>query len=158
MNKYYVLNNSNDKALYLKDDNHDTRLISESKRFTGRRLAEKFIARRKLSENYEVKLVTETRLRESIDSVDPIVEDIKSAVDDSKDIIDTTLDLIESYMEDQTLKEEIEGATNISDIYDKLKKVKKYMNGISFYPTFDNSQGSIPPSPDPVGETGGTIK
>ena len=146
MNKYYVLNNSNDNALYLKDDNSDTRLISESKRFTGRRLAEKFIKSRKLSENYEVKLISTRNLNKNIfeSCSTEIMEDIQSAIDDSKDMIDTTLELIDCYRSDQQMKEDIEGATNIEDVYEKLKKVKNYMSCIAFSPSFDNSLGTVP--------------
>lgn len=145
MNKYYILNNSNDNTLYLKDDTSDTRLISESKRFTDRRLAKNYLVNKNLTENYQVKMVTNKvrKIDESLDTKS-IIEDLESALDDTKDMIDTTIEYIDAaYNSDDQLKEDLEGMYKVPDILDKLKKVKTYMSGISFTPTFDNSLSAV---------------
>jgi hypothetical protein len=154
MNKYYILNNSNDTTLYLKDNNTDTRLISESKRFTDRRLASNYLKNNNLQEHYDVKLFISKnhKVNESVD-MSSIIEDIKSSIDDSKDIIDTTLELIDTYR-NTDLKEDIEKCSNIEEIADKLMKIKRYMSGITFTPSFDNSLGSVV-VPETGSNTGG---
>lgn len=141
MNKFYVLNNSLDNSLYYKNSTLDTRSTNESKRFISRRSAEKFLRSNKLSENYSVKLLVSRAINESIDKED-VVEEIRSAVDDTKDILETTIDLIETYH--NSLNEEVLNCYNIDDVLDRLKKVQKYMSGITFSPSFDNSLGADP--------------
>lgn len=136
--KYYVLNNSLDNTLYYKDQNSDTRLVNESKRFIDRSLAEKFLNNRKLAESYTVKLVAPRKLSESLDK-DSVINELESALDDCKEIIGTTLDLIDCYTSDKTIVEEVITDTDVEEIIRKLNKIKSYMAGMSFRPTFDNS-------------------
>jgi len=143
MNKIYVLNNSRDNALFYKDSTLDTRLVNESKRFISRGSAEKFLSSQKLSENYSVKVILQKSINESLDG-ETILKEIQSAIDDTKDMVDTTIDLIDACYDkdDKSLNEECLNQSNIEDVLDKLRKIKKYMSGIAFTPYFDNSLGS----------------
>lgn len=142
MNKYYVLNNSLDNSMYHKNLSTDTRELTECKKFSDRKLAEKYLFTKRLEESYSVKLISNPKLNESF-TADDIHNDIQSALNDSKDIIDTTIDLIELYnnLDDPSLNEEVCGY-NIEDLLKRLRKVKSYMSSMAFRPTFDNSLGS----------------
>lgn len=138
MNKIYVLNNLLDESLFLKDHNNDTRTISESKQFTNRRLAENFLKRSKLTEKYSVKLALNKKINESVNS-DSLKKELESVLDDTKDMIDTSLDYIEEYYR---VNEEVFDGTNIEDVLDRLRKLKKGASGICFRPSFYDSDGS----------------
>ena len=147
MNKFYVLNNSLDERLYLSDLNHTTTKIDESKKFTSRKLAENFMKKKNLTENYSVKLISSRilNLRESIkDGRKSICDEIESAISDTKDIIDTTLEFLEMYYDedDPSLNEEIFDGSNIEDVLDRLRKLKKGASGIIFRPSFYSSDGT----------------
>lgn len=164
MNKTYVLNNSLDETLFLKDSVHDTRNVNESKKFPTRKLAEKYIGKRQLSEKYSVKLVSHrlTNINESIEDNKYICDEISSAIDDTKDMIDTTLEFIELYYksDDKSLSEEIFDGSNIEDVLDRLRKLKKGVSGICFRSSFYDSDGSgmvsdVIPSDNPDSSNGG---
>lgn len=147
MNKLYVLNNSLDRTLFLKDSHSDTRKVNESKRFLTRSLAEKYINKRHLTERYSVKLVSKqlSLVNESLSSEDTnsVYKEISSAIDDTKDMIDTTLEYIEMYTNsDSSVNEDIFDGSNIDDVLDRLRKLKKGMSGICFRPSFYDSDGS----------------
>jgi hypothetical protein len=161
MNKIYVLNNSHDSTLFYKDSTLDTRLVSESKRFINRGSAEKFLNSQKLSENYSVKVIFQKSINESLDG-DTMTKEIQSSIDDTKDMVDTTIELINACYDenDHSLNEDCLNNSNIEDVLDKLRKIKKYMSGIAFTPYFDNSLGStdkevITPDADVPAESDG---
>ena len=145
MNKYYVLNNSLDKSLFLKSENLETRTLSESKQFGSRSLARKYLTKRNLTENYSIKMIVPKR-HQMNESMDPksVGDDVKLAIDDAKDYIDNTIEYLDTcYGPDSELNEECINNSNIADVLEKFRKIQAYMSGIDFTPSFDNSLGSI---------------
>jgi len=148
--KRYVLSNSLNEKLYYSNPSEDTNSLSKAKVFSDRNFAEKFLLSRGLDEKYLVKLIVTHKLNE-MNYESSVNTDIESSVNDCKDIIDTTIELLELYKSD-SLNEEILEGSNIEDVYEKLRKIQKYMSGIIFYPSFYNSKNERPtPTIDPDG-------